>query len=96
MELGPCSVKDDPKSLNDTKVNPNSWNSNANIFFLDEPIGVGFSKAEHGQVSLRIRVVVLKADDRLSLLLKKLLGTFRHSSRWSVPVLASSRLYGLS
>jgi len=23
----------------------------ANIFFLDEPIGVGFSKAEHGQVS---------------------------------------------
>jgi len=54
MELGPCSVKDDPKSLNDTKVNPNSWNSNANIFFLDEPIGVGFSKAEHGQVSLRI------------------------------------------
>jgi carboxypeptidase C (cathepsin A) len=51
MELGPCSVKDDPKSLNDTKVNPNSWNSNANIFFLDEPIGVGFSRAEHGQVS---------------------------------------------
>jgi hypothetical protein len=51
MELGPCSVKDDPRSLNDTKVNPNSWNSNANIFFLDEPIGVGFSRAEHGQVS---------------------------------------------
>jgi len=54
MELGPCSVKDDPQSLNDTKVNPNSWNSNANIFFLDEPIGVGFSRAEHGQVSLLI------------------------------------------
>ena len=51
MELGPCSVKDDPKTLNDTKVNPNSWNQNANIFFLDEPIGVGFSRAEHGQVS---------------------------------------------
>jgi len=51
MELGPCSVKDDPKSVNDTKVNPDSWNSNANIFFLDEPIGVGFSRAEHGQVS---------------------------------------------
>ena len=51
MELGPCSVKDDPKSLNDTKVNPDSWNSHANIFFIDEPIGVGFSRAEHGQVS---------------------------------------------
>ncbi|RSH85597.1 hypothetical protein EHS25_003736 [Saitozyma podzolica] len=40
MELGPCAVKPDPKSVNDTK---------ANIFFLDEPIGVGFSKAAHGQ-----------------------------------------------
>lgn len=51
MELGPCSVKDDPKTVNDTQVNPNSWNQKANIFFLDEPIGVGFSRAEHGQVS---------------------------------------------
>jgi cathepsin A (carboxypeptidase C) len=51
MELGPCSVKDGAKTVNDTKVNPDSWNSNANVFFLDEPIGVGFSRAEHGQVS---------------------------------------------
>ncbi|KAK8845458.1 hypothetical protein IAR55_006171 [Kwoniella newhampshirensis] len=49
MELGPCSVKDDPKTVNDTKVNPYSWNNNANIFFLDQPIGVGFSHAENGQ-----------------------------------------------
>jgi cathepsin A (carboxypeptidase C) len=82
MELGPCSVKDDPKSLNDTKVNPNSWNSNANIFFLDEPIGVGFSRAEHGQVSWSNRQE-MKADDRLLLLPKKLLAIFRLSSRWS-------------
>jgi cathepsin A (carboxypeptidase C) len=60
MELGPCSVKDDPKTLNDTKVNPNSWNSNANIFFLDEPIGVGFSRAEHGQVSFELPVNAFK------------------------------------
>jgi len=23
---GPCTIKDDPKSVNDTKVNPYSWN----------------------------------------------------------------------
>ncbi|WVR03482.1 hypothetical protein IAU60_000473 [Kwoniella sp. DSM 27419] len=49
MELGPCSVKDDPKTANDTQYNPYSWNNKANIFFLDEPIGVGFSHAENGQ-----------------------------------------------
>ncbi|KAL7418832.1 hypothetical protein Q5752_006516 [Cryptotrichosporon argae] len=50
MELGPCTVKNEPKSVNDTEYNPYSWNEKANIFFLDEPIGVGFSHAEHGQV----------------------------------------------
>ncbi|OCF45215.1 cathepsin A (carboxypeptidase C) [Kwoniella heveanensis CBS 569] len=49
MELGPCSVKDGPKTANDTDYNPYAWNDKANIFFLDEPIGVGFSHAEHGQ-----------------------------------------------
>ncbi|WWC66700.1 uncharacterized protein I206_100604 [Kwoniella pini CBS 10737] len=49
MELGPCTIKDQPTSVNDTKINPYSWNENANLFFLDEPIGVGFSHSEHGQ-----------------------------------------------
>ncbi|KAF8168513.1 alpha/beta-hydrolase [Crassisporium funariophilum] len=45
MELGPCRVLD----ANGTKFHPESWNSNANIFFVDQPIGVGFSYAEYGE-----------------------------------------------
>ncbi|KAF6758881.1 serine carboxypeptidase, partial [Ephemerocybe angulata] len=45
MELGPCRVLDN----NGTKFHPESWNSNANIFFIDQPIGVGFSYADHGE-----------------------------------------------
>jgi len=46
MELGPCRVTnaaDDPTFFQE------SWNSNANIFFVDQPVGVGFSYAEYGQ-----------------------------------------------
>ncbi|KAG8881177.1 hypothetical protein FRB97_009808 [Tulasnella sp. 331] len=46
MELGPCSV--DPVTANKTIWNPYSWNSNASIFFLDQPAGVGYSYAEYG------------------------------------------------
>ncbi|KAE9404312.1 alpha/beta-hydrolase [Gymnopus androsaceus JB14] len=45
MELGPCRVLDEsgPKS------HPESWNTNANIFFINQPIGVGFSYTEYGE-----------------------------------------------
>jgi len=40
MELGPCTVNEGGDSA---RKNPNSWIEAANVFFLDQPIGVGFS-----------------------------------------------------
>ncbi|KAF7367689.1 Carboxypeptidase [Mycena sanguinolenta] len=45
MELGPCRVLDE----NGPAFHPESWNTNANIFFVDQPIGVGFSYADYGE-----------------------------------------------
>ncbi|KAJ7135480.1 peptidase S10 serine carboxypeptidase [Mycena crocata] len=49
MELGPCSIDMKNASSNGTTWNPYSWNAEANIFFLDQPVGVGFSYADYGE-----------------------------------------------
>ncbi|KAL1903420.1 hypothetical protein Sste5346_000046 [Sporothrix stenoceras] len=39
VELGPCLVRD----ANSTISNPNAWNNNATVLFVDQPANVGYS-----------------------------------------------------
>ncbi|UZJ54524.1 hypothetical protein CBS101457_003844 [Exobasidium rhododendri] len=54
MELGPCSIPErkgkisSGPPINGTVWNPYSWNNGASIFFLDQPVDVGYSYSRYG------------------------------------------------
>lgn len=47
-ENGPCLGRDDGSG---TDFNPYGWNTNANLMFVDQPAGVGFSYGDQGGYS---------------------------------------------
>lgn len=55
MELGPCRVPENGGKLspgppiNGTKWHPQSWTNRANVFFIDQPVGVGYSYSKTDQ-----------------------------------------------
>ncbi|KAJ4001654.1 serine carboxypeptidase [Lentinula boryana] len=46
QELGPCRINNASTAV---ALNPNSWNTKANLLFIDQPVGVGFS---HGTMDV--------------------------------------------
>ncbi|KJA15643.1 hypothetical protein HYPSUDRAFT_148806 [Hypholoma sublateritium FD-334 SS-4] len=46
QEHGPCRITNDSSSVT---LNPFSWNNNANVLYIDQPVGVGFS---HGDLNV--------------------------------------------
>ena len=46
QEHGPCRITNDSTSVT---LNPFSWNNEANVLYIDQPVGVGFS---HGDLKV--------------------------------------------
>ncbi|EPQ27794.1 uncharacterized protein PFL1_04539 [Pseudozyma flocculosa PF-1] len=54
QEHGPCRIPErggvvsDGPPINGTQWHPQSWNSRANMIYIDQPVGVGFSYSRYG------------------------------------------------
>jgi cathepsin A (carboxypeptidase C) len=49
LENGPWFIVKDDQGVDKLVINPNSWNKNANIIFIDQPLGAGYSFGEQSK-----------------------------------------------
>jgi len=67
------------------KYNAHSWNTNANIFFIEQPVGVGFSYADFGETvvspctTFQFIILILLASTRQKRLVKTSLASLPSS-----------------
>ena len=62
MELGPCRIS----NASGPHYHPESWTETANIFFVDQPVGVGYSYADYGETVVRAYMNLLSMPRKLT------------------------------
>ncbi|KAF9476392.1 serine carboxypeptidase [Pholiota conissans] len=83
QENGPCRITNDSSSVT---LNPYSWNNNANVLYIDQPVGVGFSygdlkvgTSQEAAVDIWKFMQIFLSDSRFAKLAKNNLGIWSES-----------------
>jgi carboxypeptidase C (cathepsin A) len=83
QEHGPCRITNDTTSV---KLNPYSWNNGANMLYIDQPVGVGWSygkatvgTSEEAAVDVWKFMQIFLKDSRFQKYANRSLGIFGES-----------------
>ncbi|KAH7101843.1 carboxypeptidase Y [Auriculariales sp. MPI-PUGE-AT-0066] len=88
LEMGPCQFDDG--TLPEPKHSPHSWTNNASVIFLEQPVGTGFSYADHEE---RVSTTVEAAEDLVAFV-KIFFSSFLSGSLQRRPLHLTGESYG--